>query len=148
MIISARKQIDYQNLQLRAADEAECLAAGMTGAEAVKHSVDNSDWYEAVYLNGQLAVVWGYARGSFFTPSCVAWLLTTDLVEEHKVWFAKSSLRCLRYLFETFEEVLIEVHLDHKLARDWLSWLCFDAVSHNNGFMLMKAKRSESRWVH
>lgn len=147
MIISAKKEVFPHEIVLRAADEAECQADGMTGPEAVMYSIQYSDWHEAVYIDDGLVAVWGYYKPSLFSYRCQAWLLTTDLVEDHKIWFTRCTIRCLRHLFERFEEVEVQVHEDHKLAREWLNWLCFDNVGQYKGFITMLAKRSESRWV-
>lgn len=146
MTISVKQEMPGA-VMLRKADEAECLAAGICPYDAVKMSADASTERYFVYDNERLVAMWGFAAESLFSYRCRAWLLTTPAIEGLKVKFTRSSLRVMAYLFETYEEVEVYVHLRHEEALKWLTWLGFEQFARSDDFAFMLAKKESARWV-
>jgi hypothetical protein len=144
--LSAKEELPA-HFVLRLKDEAECRAAGFTGTEAIKFSAAHSSQFWTVYLNEQPIVVWGYAAESLFSYRCRAWLLSSAIVENHKVLFVRESVKALRFLFGLYEEVEVYVHNEYADAIAWLTWLGFTPIAHSDNFTFMLASRVKSRWV-
>lgn len=147
MILSDRQEVDLAKVFLRDADAMECIAGGMTPRQALARSMETSDEYHAVYIDDELAAVWGFAYASLFSYRCQAWLLTTEAIEGHNLRFARSSSRVLQRLFERFEEVEVYAHAEYDKAMNWLVWLGFKREGACGKFLTMVAKRRDSRWV-
>lgn len=141
--ISVKKEIPTK-FALRRADAEECFALGFKESEAVAKSIGLSDYWDAVYVDGEFAGVWGYRAENLFSTRCWAWLLTTEKSSEHKMLFLRQSLRVMDYLFSRFCEVIVVVHAKHKLAVRWLTWLGFATVETRNDFLFMAAKKESA----
>lgn len=113
---------DVWPVALRPEDAAELEAAGSTPEAAIAFSIHQSCYSFAVYLNGNLACVWGYRRTGFAAD---VWLLTTEEVNRHPFAFIKESRRLLHILQEEFSEIRCEVHADYTKTKMWLARLGF-----------------------
>ena len=133
--------------KLRAADERECAAGGLTGAEAVYQSVSLSVWsYTVKSEDGEILAYWGYAPSSFMGNSCRAWLLSTPAVETNKRAFMEASTHYLAQLLERYPQVYVEVDREYTRAVRWLEWLGFYTVNIGERFTLMCVER-EMQWA-
>ena len=129
--------------KLRAEDEQECAAGGMSGLEAVYQSVNLSVWSSIVKSEeGETLAYWGYAPSSFMGNSCRAWLLSTPAVEYHKRAFMEASVAYLEQLLLHYPQVYVEVDWKYTRAVRWLEWLGFYPVNIGEKFMLMCAERN------
>lgn len=145
--ICVENKLPDKQIMLRFNDELECRAHGLNGDQAVRESAARSDEVHSVYVDGELAACWGFASQSLFSYRCSAWLLTTPVCYNHKVLFARSSQRCLGYIFERFEEIEVTVYDKYADAMKWLLWLKFKPIGHYRGFTVMLAKKESARWV-
>lgn len=114
------------SFKLRDADEAECLAGGMTGELAVRRSVAGSIASYAHYLDGELLCLWGYRWNNTNDKTVTMWLLSTDAVDLHKLAFGRATKRILRMLDREIAEITVLVHNDYEQAIKWLTWLGFE----------------------
>lgn len=75
--------------RLRAADALEIKrSAGQTSLAILVKSVEASEGRAGVVLfDGQLACAYGLVKPDLMGPVAVPWLLTTDVVERHKLTF-------------------------------------------------------------
>ena len=145
-MITAKQELP-ETFKLRLADERECLAIGLTGIEAVKQSIKNSDFHHVVYDGDEMLAAWGYGTASIFNKRCRAWLLTCDPIDRMIITFSRVSVKVMKFLFSSFEEVEVLVHNDYKRSIKWLLWLGFEADGRSKDFTRMVAYRSKSRWV-
>lgn len=110
---------------LRAADEVECRAAGMTGAQAVIRSIALSfAAFEATW-KGEVVAYWGYAPPSLLGTICYCWLLTTPVANDIPLVVAKASRVVVDSLLLRYPTLIVNVDLGHALAVRWLTWLGF-----------------------
>lgn len=131
---------------LRDGDAKECWAMGFSPEDGVLKSIAMSDYWEAVYLDGEFAAVWGYARESLFSAKAWVWLLTTEVASPHKALFARQSIKNMRRLFERFHEVQAIVHEEYEVSRNWLSWLGFKPLGEIKHYILMTMNKGDFRW--
>lgn len=141
MIISAEEIPDTVDIILREADERECRAGGMTGAEAVRRSARTSLQSWMVTVNGIPVAFWGYGAATPLSARCYAWLLTTPSADHYAYKLARSSRRIIAWLLLRFDEVVVEVHIEHGLARRWLAWLGFEYLSRRDEFISLIRRR-------
>lgn len=116
---------EVEGVSFRPADELECQAAGMTAVEAVCLSHMNSSACWVIEVDKEIAAFWGYFTVSLLSQKCTVWLLTTPIVEHHRVKFVRTTQRMIRELNECWP--LLEVHVDSRYldAVKWLRWLGF-----------------------
>lgn len=112
-------------LDLRTADEEECLAGNMTSEQAIRMSMMASRYSYAVEADGEVLAFWGYGSNTLIAQTAYAWLLTRPAIEEHKFRFIRTSQRIVEYILEEYLEVIVLVHDTHYEARRWLRWLGF-----------------------
>lgn len=144
--ICAKKELP-EKFKLREADAAECLAGGFKPEDAVRQSIALSDYYDVLYSEGEFFAAWGYRAYSLFSNRCQAWLLTGEPVDKAPQTFTSISLRALLWLFESFSEVEVLVHNEHRKAMRWLKWLGFEPICFAPGFTIMLIKRGNFKWV-
>jgi hypothetical protein len=139
------KRISVYNIppfKLRKADEMECLAAGISPEIAVKRSVEASANAFAQYADDELLCMWGFRFEDREGKEARMWLLSTDAVEKHKVFFARASKRMLDVLLQEAQVIRVLVHTRHTLAIGWLRWLGFQhQEDYNEHFMIMRRTR-------
>ncbi len=145
MIIKAEPiPADVTWVRLREADEAECLADGVTGADAVRQSANGSLESYMITADDEPVAFWGYSMTSLVGGNASAWLLTLPAVESCRFRLARSSRRVIDYLLKRAQGIVVETHLDHAEAVKWLLWLGFDAwgMPKANGLQLMIKRRA------
>lgn len=139
------KRISVYNIppfKLREADEMECLAGGISPEIAVKRSVEASANAFAQYADDELLCLWGFRFEDREGKEARMWLLSTDAVEKHKIFFARASKRMLDVLLQEAEVIRVLVHTRHTLAIGWLRWLGFQhQEDYNEYFMIMRRTR-------
>lgn len=134
-------------LVVREADARECRAAGFEPEEALRLSIARSDEvYEArAERNGELLGIWGWRVIGFLTQRVDMWLLTSDAVSDHAMYFGRESKRIMDELLLRFSVLQCEVHLGHRSSLRWLRWLGFSEVAQrkvgDEVFLLMQKGR-------
>lgn len=111
----------------RTLDAQECEAQGLLPVAAIKDSVKNSVESYVVLIGGKVAAVWGFGVSSVLGECCYPWILTTELIESHKIRYARGSKRVVEYLLSRFPRLQIAVDCRYMQAIGWLEWLGFDA---------------------
>ena len=131
---------DIPPMKLRAQDEAEVRALGLSPEEAIKLSWSKSNVAFAVYFHGELGAMWGLRR---MGPVADIWLLTTEAVDTHPISFVGESRRLMFTLLQHFEILRCEVFFEYTRALSWLKLLGFTQVGegHNFGFITMEKRR-------
>jgi hypothetical protein len=77
----------------------------------------------AGYADNQIACVWGVVAPTVLSDAGYLWLLTTDLVDEHKLSFIRHSQIAVAKILKEFP--LIHGHVIHGQGHSykWLKWL-------------------------
>lgn len=75
------------------------------------------------FLDGRLACMWGLIPPTLLSQSAYLWLLTTDIVAEHKFLFVRHSQRYVEEALKIYPAIVGDVILGNAPARKWLSWL-------------------------
>jgi len=82
---------------------------------------------EEVWLgmhDGKVACMWGLAPPTVISDRAYLWLLTTDLVEEHKFLFVRHSQVAVESALERYPVIVGHVEVGNTAAKRWLSrWL-------------------------
>lgn len=101
-------------------------------------------------VDDEPACVWGLIAPSMMSEAAYLWLITCDLVDEHKFTFVRQSQMIIQRLLQDFP--LIEGHaiVGEERARRWLKWLGVsfgDPIQGLDGKMLLLpfTLRSNSR---
>ena len=74
-------------------------------------------------VDGSVACVWGIIQPTLLSHSVYLWLLTTDIIVEHKFLFIRYSQIYVEELLEVYDEVIGDVMPDNEPAKRWLKWL-------------------------
>lgn len=132
-------------LVVRRQDAEECLAAGLTPEQALAQCIARSDTAVNEYISGDHAAAWGYRLRGFLTQNVDAWLLTSDVVASHPVYFARQSKKRLAAILEQHPSVFVEVHAAYINSVKWLLWLGFrrvgERVMRGETFLTMQKDR-------
>lgn len=109
-------------LHMRAADRAECRAAGASDLlHTVEASVAHSSWARAARVDGDLMGIFGVCPlGTVLSPVGVPWALGTDLVGRHPKVFMRWAAAALAEMLKLYPVLLNYVHADNALAVRWL----------------------------
>jgi hypothetical protein len=114
---------------MRADDERECIASGLTSQSAVLQSMGRSDFRQAVYFGGKLACIYGVLknpRSTVLHPLYSAWVLTTPVVEKYPKTFFKESLRVTHELTKKYGTLTNYVDARYEKAIRWLLRIGFE----------------------
>lgn len=75
------------------------------------------------YVNGKCACMWGLIPPTLLSSSAHLWLLTTDLVEQHKFLFVRHSQRWIEETLHTYPTITGDWIPGDLRGRRWLEWL-------------------------
>jgi hypothetical protein len=84
---------------------------------------------DEVYLgmhDDKVACVWGLAPPTAISNRAYLWLLTTDLVEQHKFTFVRHSQLVVQGALKKYDIIIGNVMANNGPARRWLRWLGAD----------------------
>jgi len=101
---------------------------------------------EEVYLgmhDNEVACVWGLAPPSTISNRAYLWLLTTDLVEQHKFIFIRHSQIAVEGALKRYEMIIGHVAVGNQSARKWLRWLGASIAPPENGMSPFVIKRRQ-----
>ncbi len=132
------------NITLRDADVEECAVCGVTPQQAVEQSVANSTEAYIISVDGEPLAYWGFADNPHLTGECFAWMLSTPLMDLHRIHAARESLRILALLLETHNSVMILVDRQYTAAVRWLKWLGFRPYLSHGRMLQMNLKQGGS----
>lgn len=115
--------------KMRAEDRAEVLSSGsFTAADAVIESVEATTDPRSLFINGELAVMYGVVPGPtnlIGRRVGVPWVLTTDVVTRNPKAFVKASRQILPDLF--LDKDILVNYVDDRYTSSvrWLRMLGF-----------------------
>lgn len=113
----------YVARHMREGDRMECNSIGMSPIEAIRYSVKQSHDVWAWLVDGIPAAIGGIIFESPLGGVSRAWILTTDLVDEHKYAFARMTLRMKGAVEQVTPYLYGYVHVDYSEALKWAGWL-------------------------
>ena len=74
-------------------------------------------------VNGEVACMWGLIPPTLLSDTAYLWLLTTNLVEEHKFLFVRHSQMYVKEALNYFPNIVGDVMVTNVGAKRWLKWL-------------------------
>lgn len=74
-------------------------------------------------VDGEVACMWGLIPPTFLSNRAWLWLLTTDIVAEHKFLFIRHSQRYIEEALREFPIIVGDTDITNKPAQRWLKWL-------------------------
>ena len=72
---------------------------------------------------GKPACVWGLIPPTLLSCTAYLWLLTTDIIAEHKFLFVRHSQRYIEEALKEYPEIVGDVIGDNPSAVRWIRWL-------------------------
>jgi hypothetical protein len=112
--------------RMRAEDAAEVMAtAGISALAGLISSLRGTlraggqAW--ALLIGGEVAAIWG-TRPAWGGRAALVWLLTGDLVDQHRRLFMQLSRAEVRRLLALFPELLNLVDIRYHRALRWAQW--------------------------
>ena len=93
-----------------------------------------SDKVWAGMVDGEIACLWGLAPPTFLSENAYLWLLTTDIVEEHKFLFIRYSQRYVEEMLKVYPRIVGHVEINNLQAVRWIRWLGAKIGEPENGF--------------
>ncbi len=92
-------------------------------------------------LDGEVACVWGLIPPTLLSNSAYLWLLTTDIVAEHKFLFIRHSQRYIEEALKHWPEIYGDIIGHNPAARKWLGFLGAEFGVKENGRTPFTIKR-------
>lgn len=74
-------------------------------------------------LDGEVACVWGMIPPTVLSDKAYMWLLTTDIIAEHKFLFIRYSQRWIEEALKCWPEIVGDVLVGNESAKRWLKFL-------------------------
>lgn len=99
-------------------------AAGLANANATLSEclfMSESWWLGEV--DGQIVCMWGLISPTFLSSRAYLWLLSTDLIEQHKFVFTRYSQRVIEQLLERYPIIVGHVAAEASQSIRWVKWL-------------------------
>jgi len=78
------------------------------------------------YADGKVACVYGLITPTLLSDRAHMWLLTTDLVNEHKFIFVRHSQVVIEAVLENYNQIVGETSIKDEKALRWMKWLGAD----------------------
>lgn len=101
---------------LRGAEALECKKFDVDPSLALRQSIDESVESYAVFVDGQLAGIWGYRVSSFMGGIAKPWLFATPVAERHAYRFGMAAKRAFEYLLGEYSTLEVVANRDHEKA--------------------------------
>lgn len=89
----------------------------------LRDCVDRSVEVRIGLIDGQVACMWGLIPPTLLSDRAWLWLLTTDIIAEHKFLFIRHSQRYIEEALKEFPIIVGDVALYNRSAQRWLKWL-------------------------
>lgn len=93
------------------------------GEELLQQCVYRSTEVRYGFVNDECACVWGLIPPTLLSSSAYLWLITTDLVEKHKLLFVRHSQRWIEKALRTYPIIIGDWVPGEVSERRWLEWL-------------------------
>lgn len=74
-------------------------------------------------IDGLVACIWGLVAPSLLSENAYLWLLTTDIVAEHKFLFVRHSQRYIEDALKFYPKLVGDCMVGDTNAKRWLEWL-------------------------
>jgi hypothetical protein len=117
--ITDRDKVDIEEIIRRSP-----VASLPEAAQALRYYIRRSIEVRYGYVGDQVACVWGLRPPSLLSDNAYLWLLTTNLVEEHKFLFIRHSQRWIEEALKRYPTITGDViPPDNWRARRWIEWL-------------------------
>lgn len=87
-------------------------------------------------VDNEPAAIFGGASETML-GECQLWILTTPLIEQHKVPLLRASKRFVKWMATTYGPVVGLVDSEFEKSRNWLRWIGFKEV-HNGEYIVMR----------
>ena len=98
--------------------------ANIPGAEEVlRECIYRSIEIRQGLLDGEIACAWGLIPPTLLSDTAYLWLLTTDIIAEHKFLFVRHSQRYIESALKAYPTIIGDVIGHNPSARRWLQWL-------------------------
>lgn len=111
--------------RIRPADAAELLASGFaTPLEGILSSIRVSLKAWTVFDAAEAGCVIGYWAPIVGQTAC-PWMITTDVVERHRIAFARNSRKVIAEMQKEYPRLVNYVDARHQVCIRWLRWLGF-----------------------
>jgi hypothetical protein len=75
------------------------------------------------FIDGEIACAWGLIPPTILSSVAYLWLLTTDVVAEHKFLFIRHSQRYIEEALKEFPIIVGDAIVGNDPAIRWLKWL-------------------------
>lgn len=112
--------------RLRQQDRAELIAAGEGDAvAAIFEGIERSDWAFAVFVDGELACVFGLAPHQGMRRCGVPWMLGTPLLERRRRFLARLAPAYIARMLLAYPRLFNAVHARNAVAVRWLRHIGF-----------------------
>lgn len=116
--IARRSEMDLRDVIRRSP------IAGMKDAEqTLRQYMMRSVEVRYGMIDGEVACMWGLRPPTFLSDNAYLWLLTTDIIAEHKFLFIRYSQLYIEEALKRYPIITGEVLVDNRPAQRWLKWL-------------------------
>ena len=117
--IYAKRDCDIQDLIRRGQ-----LIENIPNAEVrLRRWIRVSDQVWIGMHDDKVACVWGLAPPSAISNRAYLWLLTTEIVDQHKFLFIRHSQMVIEQALELYPTIVGHVEVGNERAKRWLRWL-------------------------
>lgn len=110
---------------IRQADADEVKALGLELSRSLKNSIQYSEFSKTVTVDGQIAIMFGCLNRCVMSKQGMPWFLTTEIVTNNKIWFARNTKRLMALYFYGFNHLENIVDARYTESIKWLKWLGF-----------------------
>lgn len=117
--------IDFVAEHMRAVDRKECeLIGGMTGMEALRHSIAAPGQRWCALFDGEPAAIFGVTTDTLMGGGIgTVWLLGTDRLRTDWRAFARASRPVMDAILARYDAVSNVLLTENRLCMRWLKWL-------------------------
>ncbi len=109
---------------MRDEDRKELQASGGDPVDLLLDGWAKSDWCKVALVDGLPSVIWGVSPCDEETGS--PWLLATDAIVKIKKTFLMNCRPDVERMQQQYKRLFNYVHINNKIAQQWLVWLGFD----------------------
>jgi hypothetical protein len=74
-------------------------------------------------VDGQPACIWGFIQPTVLSDCAYLWLLTTDIVAQHKFLLVRHSQMFIEEALKTWPKIIGNCAIDDAKAIRWIEWL-------------------------
>jgi hypothetical protein len=110
--------------RMREHDKMEFGLFNVASAKAIADCVEKSKYSRAAFVDDQIACMWGVLEHGLITGANL-WLVTTPLVEQHRIKFLKENRKFIQSLKSAFPFSYVFVDEAYTKSRRWIEWLGF-----------------------